>query len=106
MADLVIPNNTAQPSASSPATLAQLIHDHCVPVEEVEKEFGGGLRMLEVIIGGVPNCCYYSAIWPPGAYTYHLLPPNFLNLPHSLTGTVMSFIHRSVLRIALSSMHD
>lgn len=87
-----VQSQAASSTATAPATLAELIHPHCAPEEEVEEEFGGALRMLEVIIGGVPNCCFYSAIWPPGAYTYHLLPPNFLNLPQSLAGTSLNLV--------------
>lgn len=77
---------TKRAAGLSPVTLAQLISPHMAPESEVEEEFSANHRLLEVIIGGVPNCSYYKAIWKPGAYTYHLLPPNFLNLPHMLTG--------------------
>ena len=46
----------ASTPVATPATLALLINPHCVPAEHVEEEFGGGLRILEVIVGGVPNC--------------------------------------------------
>jgi hypothetical protein len=44
------------------------------------------LKLVEQLIGVVPNCDPVLEIWPTGFRTYNLLVPNLLNLPVSLLG--------------------
>ncbi|MGI9598096.1 MAG: hypothetical protein ACR2QK_18170 [Acidimicrobiales bacterium] len=45
------------------------------------------LKLVEQLIGVVPNCDPLLEIWPTGFRTYNLLVPNLLNLPASLFGS-------------------
>jgi alkylhydroperoxidase family enzyme len=44
------------------------------------------LRLVEQMIGVVPNCDPYLEIWPTGFKTYNLLVANLLNMPQSILG--------------------
>ncbi len=55
-------------------------------MEELEQDYRPMLKLVEVLIGVVPNCDPYLEIWPTGFRTYNLLVPNLLNLPISLFG--------------------
>ncbi len=67
-------------------TLAQKIEPESVGFEELEKEYRPLLRLVEQLIGVVPNADGVLEIWPPGFRSYNLLVPNMLNLPASLVG--------------------
>ncbi|MDH3294002.1 MAG: hypothetical protein OER95_06745 [Acidimicrobiia bacterium] len=67
-------------------TLAQKIEPAAVGFDELEKDYRPMLRLVEQLIGVVPNCDPVLEIWPPGFRSYNLLVPNLLNLPASLVG--------------------
>ncbi len=67
-------------------TLAQEIEGDTIDFSEIEKEYRPMLKLVEQLIGVVPNCDPYLEIWPTGFRTYNLLVPNLLNLPASLVG--------------------
>ena len=67
-------------------TLAQEIEAATVPFSELEKDYRPMLKLVEQLIGVVPNCDPILEIWPTGFRTYNLLVPNLLNLPASLFG--------------------
>ncbi len=68
------------------ATLAQHLSTSSVPMSELEQDYRPMLKLVEVLIGVVPNCDPFLEIWPPGFRSYNLLVPNLLNLPVSLFG--------------------
>jgi alkylhydroperoxidase family enzyme len=39
------------------------------------------LRLVDTVLGVMPNCDPYLEIWPPAFRTYNIVVPNFLNLP-------------------------
>ena len=67
-------------------TLAQMIEPASVGFDELEKDYRPLLKLVEQLIGVVPNCDPVLEIWPPGFRSYNLLVPNLLNLPISLVG--------------------
>ncbi|MEM7325801.1 MAG: hypothetical protein AAF531_22135 [Actinomycetota bacterium] len=68
------------------STLAQEIQDSAVSFDELEQEYRPMLRLVEQLIGVVPNCDPYLEIWPTGFRTYNLLVANLLNVPASVVG--------------------
>ncbi len=68
-------------------TLAQQIDAASVSFEELDKHHRPMLKLVEQLIGVVPNCDRLLEIWPTGFRTYNLLVPNLLNLPASLFGS-------------------
>lgn len=48
--------------------------------------FHGLLRLVDTLIGVVPNCDRYLEIWPPAFRTYNIMVPNLLNLPVPVFG--------------------
>ncbi len=69
------------------STLATLLRPHAVPMETLHANYGALLELVEKLIGVIPNCDPYLAIWPAAFRTYNVMVPNFLNLPFSLWGT-------------------
>ncbi len=67
-------------------TLAQEIEAATVPFSQLEKDYRPMLKLVEQLIGVVPNCDPILEIWPTGFRSYNLLVPNLLNLPASLFG--------------------
>jgi len=67
-------------------TLAQQIQPNAVPFSELEKDYRPMLKLVEQMIGVVPNCDPYLEIWPTGFKTYNLLVPNLLNVPQAILG--------------------
>ena len=67
-------------------TLAQEIQDSAVSFEALEKEYRPMLKLVEQLIGVIPNCDPYLEIWPTGFRTYNILVPNLLNLPAAMIG--------------------
>ncbi|MEL6985623.1 MAG: hypothetical protein AAFO29_24540, partial [Actinomycetota bacterium] len=65
-------------------TLAQQIEPAAVPFSDLEKEYRPMLKLVEQMIGVVPNCDPYLEIWPTGFKTYNLLVPNLLNAPQAI----------------------
>lgn len=67
-------------------TLAQQLQPAAVPFSELEKDYRPMLKLVEQMIGVVPNCDPYLEIWPTGFKTYNLLVPNLLNAPQAILG--------------------
>ncbi len=68
------------------ATLVSLLQPEAVPMETLHARYGALLKLVEKLIGVIPNCDPYLEIWPPAFRTYNVMVPNFLNLPFSLWG--------------------
>ena len=66
--------------------LASLLRDDIVPMSTLHERYGALLKLVEVLIGVVPNCDTYLEIWPPAFRTYNIVVPNFLNLPFGIFG--------------------
>jgi hypothetical protein len=47
----------------------------------LEDRYGAILRLVDTVLGVVPNCDPYLEIWPPAFRTYSIMVPNLLNLP-------------------------
>jgi alkylhydroperoxidase family enzyme len=69
-----------------PASLTPLLRDSMVDWDVLRQRYGGLLRLVDRLIGVVPNCDRYLEIWPPAFKTYNILVPNLLNLPVPLFG--------------------
>jgi alkylhydroperoxidase family enzyme len=67
-------------------TMVQSLRPAAVDVSRLGREYMPLLQLVRLLIGVVPNCDSYLAIWPPGFRTYNLLVPNLLNLPFSVWG--------------------
>jgi hypothetical protein len=67
-------------------TLVPLLRDEMVAWETLEERYGALLKLVEVLLGVVPNCDRYLEIWPPAFRTYNVMVPNFLNLPVPIFG--------------------
>ena len=67
-------------------TLAQELQGAAVPMSELEKEYRPLLKLVEQLLGVIPNCDPLLEIWPTGFRSYNLIVPNLLNLPASLLG--------------------
>ena len=63
-----------------------LLREEMVPWETLEERYGALLKLVEVLLGVVPNCDRYLEIWPPAFRTYNVMVPNFLNLPAPIFG--------------------
>ncbi len=68
------------------SSLAPLLHDARVGWDVLEDRYGALLRLVDTVLGVVPNCDRYLEIWPPAFRTYNILVPNFLNLPVPIFG--------------------
>src|SRR5271170_4388496 len=55
-------------------------------METLHAQYGALLKLVEKLIGVIPNCDPYLEIWPSAFRTYNVMVPNFLNLPFSLWG--------------------
>jgi alkylhydroperoxidase family enzyme len=67
-------------------TLVQALRPAAVDLSRLRREHSSMLQIVRLLIGVVPNCDSYLAIWPTGFRTYNLLVPNLLNLPFSVWG--------------------
>ena len=67
-------------------TLVPLLREEMVPWETLEERYGALLKLVEVLLGVVPNCDRYLEIWPPAFRAYNVMVPNFLNLPAPIFG--------------------
>jgi hypothetical protein len=56
-------------------SLASLLREHRVPWETLESRYGSLLKLVEILLGVVPNCDPYLEIWPPGFRTYNIMVP-------------------------------
>ena len=68
------------------ATLVRSLRPAAVDFARLNQEYGPLLQIVRLLIGVVPNCDPFLAIWPTGFRTYNLLVPNLLNLPFSVWG--------------------
>jgi len=66
--------------------LVPLLREEMVAWETLEERYGALLKLVEVLLGVVPNCDRYLEIWPPAFRTYNVMVPNFLNLPAPIFG--------------------
>jgi len=89
------PSTTATPSSSPPRgghkllrplTICQRIEAKKVPWRQLKKEYGPLLGLVEQVIGVVPYCDPFLAIWPAGFRTYNALVPSLFNMPSLLMG--------------------
>src|SRR5687767_4571596 len=71
---------------SADDTLVPLLADHRVPWETLHDRYGPLLKLVQTMIGVVPNCDRYLEIWEPAFRTYNIMVPNFFNLPFSIFG--------------------
>ena len=67
-------------------TIAQLLKSSEIDFEILHESYDPLLKLVEELIGVVPNCDKLLEIWSLGFRTYNLIVPNFLNLPFSLCG--------------------
>ena len=68
------------------ATLAQALQPSMVDTAELERNYKPLIKIVNELIGVVPNCNPVLEIWPPGFRTFNVLVPNLLNLPPALLG--------------------
>ena len=68
------------------STLASLLHDSMVDWDVLDKRYRPLLRLVDALLGVVPNCDRYLEIWPPAFRTYNVMVPNLLNLPVPVFG--------------------
>ncbi len=67
-------------------TLASLLHEEMVDWQVLDERYHSLLRLVEALLGVVPNCDRYLEIWPPAFRTYNVMVPNLLNLPVPVFG--------------------
>lgn len=72
--------------SESSNTFARWMETDKVDFETLHLRHGPLLKLVENLLGIVPNCDPYLEIWPTGFVTYNLMVPNFLNLPQMLFG--------------------
>ena len=63
------------------APLTPLLHESRVGWDSLNDRYGALLRLVDTVLGVVPNCDRYLEIWPPAFRTYNIMVPNLLNLP-------------------------
>jgi alkylhydroperoxidase family enzyme len=68
------------------ASLTSLLRESRVGWDVLEDHYGALLRLVETVLGVVPNCDRYLEIWPPAFRTYNIMVPNLLNLPVPVLG--------------------
>ena len=52
----------------------------------LHQRYHGLLRLVDTLIGVVPNCDRYLEIWAPAFRSYNIMVPNLLNLPVPVFG--------------------
>ena len=70
----------------APTTVAHLLAEARPTWEVLQADYGPLLRLVDTILGVVPNCDRYLEIWPPAFRTYNVMVPNLLNLPVPILG--------------------
>lgn len=71
---------------SGSVPLTPLLRDAMVSWEVLDERYRPLLKLVETVLGVVPNCDRYLEIWPPAFRTYNIMVPNFLNLPVPVLG--------------------
>ncbi|HEY2831204.1 MAG TPA: hypothetical protein VGJ14_02170 [Sporichthyaceae bacterium] len=74
------------PDAHESTALTPLLRDSMVEWDVLAQRYSGLLRLVDTLIGVVPNCDRYLEIWPPAFRTYNIMVPNLLNLPVPVFG--------------------
>ena len=69
-----------------PASLTPLLRDAMVGWDVLHQRYHGLLRLVDTLIGVVPNCDRYLEIWAPAFRSYNIMVPNLLNLPVPVFG--------------------
>jgi len=69
-----------------PASLTSLLHDSRISWDDLHDRYDPLLRLVDALLGVVPNCDRYLEIWPPAFRTYNVMVPNLLNLPVPVLG--------------------
>jgi alkylhydroperoxidase family enzyme len=72
--------------ATPTANLTTLLRDAAVDWDVLHERHGVVLRLVERLLGVVPNCDRYLEIWPPAFRSYNVMVPNLLNLPAPIFG--------------------
>ena len=54
------------------ASLMSLLHESMVGWDVLEDRYGALLRLVDTVLGVVPNCDRYLEIWPPAFRTYSM----------------------------------
>lgn len=67
-------------------SLTPLLHESRVGWDVLNDRYGALLRLVDTVLGVVPDCDRYLEIWPPAFRTYNILVPNLLNLPVPVLG--------------------
>ena len=67
-------------------SLTPLLHESRVGWDVLNDHYGALLRLVDTVLGVVPDCDRYLEIWPPAFRTYNILVPNLLNLPVPVLG--------------------
>ena len=70
----------------SVGSLTPLLHESRVDWDVLNDHYGPLLRLVDTVLGVVPNCDRYLEIWPPAFRTYNIMVPNLLNLPVPVLG--------------------
>lgn len=79
--------NRVSNSQDRPAvSLTPLLHESRVGWDMLNDRYGALLRLVDTVLGVVPDCDRYLEIWPPAFRTYNILVPNLLNLPVPVLG--------------------
>jgi alkylhydroperoxidase family enzyme len=68
------------------ATPPSPLRDSRIDWEVLDGRYHTLLRLVETLLGVVPNCDRYLEIWPPAFRTYNVMVPNLLNLPVPVLG--------------------
>ena len=68
------------------APLTRLIADARPSWDDLHDRYGPLLKLVDHVLGVVPNCDRYLEIWPPAFTTYNVMVPNLLNLPAPVLG--------------------
>lgn len=67
-------------------TLYAQLREDAKDLSYLKQKYDPLLKLVNVLIGVIPNCDSVMEIWPTSFKTYNLLVPNLLNLPNSLFG--------------------
>lgn len=67
-------------------SLTPLLRSSMASWADLRARYGGLLRLVDTMLGVVPNCDRYLEIWPPAFRTYNVMVPNLLNLPVPVLG--------------------
>src|SRR5215212_104970 len=70
----------------SASSRTPLLQESKVSWDVLNDRYSPLLRLVDTVLGVVPNCDRYLEIWPPAFRTYNILVPNLLNLPVPVLG--------------------